>query len=135
MTQIVVPVRYPLSEHSKATLAAAIEIAEERGGSLTVLHINLYQNGRRVSRSELKRAVESEFGHLPDTRYSVRSGLLVEETILDEIASEETDIVVIGKKQAGRWRKMLQRITDDPDVETYLRDRVNCEIVTVSPDA
>ena len=134
MTQIVVPVRYPLSEHSKATLAAAIEIAEERGGSLTVLHINLYQNGRRVSRSELKRAVESEFGHLPDTRYSVRSGLLVEETILDEIASEETDIVVIGKKQAGRWRKMLQRITDDPDVETYLRERVNCEIVTVSPD-
>jgi len=135
MTQIVVPVRYPLSEHSKATLAAAIDIAAERGGSLTVLHINLYQNGRRVSRSELKRAVESEFGHLPDTRYSVRSGLLVEETILDEIASEETDIVVIGKKQAGRWRKMLQRITDDPDVETYLRDRVNCEIVTVSPDA
>jgi nucleotide-binding universal stress UspA family protein len=134
MTQIVVPVRYPLSEHSRATLAEAIEIAEERGGSLTILHINLYQNGRQVSRSELKRAVESEFGHLPDARYSVRSGLLVEETILDEIASEETDIVVIGKKQAGRWRKMLQRITDDPDVETYLRDRVNCEIVTVSPE-
>lgn len=134
MTQIVVPVRYPLSEHSRATLAEAIEIAKEREGSLTVLHINLYQTGRQVSRSELKRAVESEFGHLPDTRYSVRSGLLVEETILDEIASEETDIVVIGKKQAGRWRKMLQRITDDPDVETYLRDRVNCEIVTVSPD-
>jgi nucleotide-binding universal stress UspA family protein len=134
MTQIVVPVRYPLSEHSRATLAEAIEIAEERGGSLTVLHINLYQNGRQVSRSELKRAVESEFGHIPDARYSVRSGLLVEETILDEIASEDTDIVVIGKKQAGRWRKMLRRITDDPDVETYLRDRVNCEIVTVSPD-
>ena len=134
MTQIVVPVRYPLSEHSRATLAEAIEIAKQEGGSLTVLHINLYQNGRQVSRSELKRAVESEFGHLPDTRYSVRSGLLVEETILDEIASEETDIVVIGKKQAGRWRKMLQRITDDPDVETYLRERVNCEIVTVSPD-
>lgn len=134
MTQIVVPVRYPLSEHSRATLAEAIEIAEERGGSLTVLHINLYQNGRQVSRSELKRAVESEFGHLPNARYSVRRGLLVEETILDEIASEDTDIVVIGKKQAGRWRKMLQRITDDPDVETFLRERVNCDIVTVSPD-
>jgi len=134
MTQIVVPVRYPLSEHSRATLAEAIEIAQQEEGSLTVLHINLYQNGTRASRSELKRAVESEFGHLPDTRYSVRSGLLVEETILDEIASEETDIVVIGKKQAGRWRKMIQRITDDPDVETYLRQRVSCEIVTVSPD-
>ena len=134
MPQVVVPVRYPLSENSRATLAEAIQIADEEDADLTVLHVNLYQTNHRVDRTELKRAVESEFGHLPDTRYSVRSGLLVEETILDEIASEETDIVVIGKKQAGRWRKMIQRITDDPDVETYLRQRVSCEIVTVSPD-
>lgn len=134
MTQIVVPVRYPLSEHSRATLAEAIEIANERDGSLTVLHINLYQNGKQVTRSQLKQAVESEFGSLPGVRYSVRSGLLVEESILDEIAADDTDIVVIGKKQASRWRKMIQRITDDPDVETYLRERVNCQIITVSPD-
>ena len=133
MTQIVVPVRYPLSEHSRATLAEAIDIADEKDASLTVLHINLYQNGKRVSRSQLKQAIESEFGQLANTRYSVRSGLLVEESILEEIAADDTDIVVIGKKQVSRWRKMIERITDDPDVETYLRERVNCEIITVSP--
>ncbi len=131
MTQIVVPVRYPLSEHSRATLAEAIELATETGGSLTVLHINLYQNGHRVTRSQLKDAVESAFGRLQNARYTVRSGLLVEESILEEIAAEEADIVVIGKNQVGRWRKMMRRITDDPDVEAYLRERVDCEVVTV----
>ncbi len=131
MTQIVVPVRYPLSEHSRATLTEAINLAEKKEASLTILHINLYQNGKRVTRSQLKDAVESEFGRLQNARYSVRSGLLVEESILEEIAAEEADIVVIGKNQVGRWRQMIRRITDDPDVESYLRERVNCQVVTV----
>ena len=63
----------------------------------------------------------------------MRRGLLVEESILEEIAADDTDMVVIGKKQASRWRRMIRRITDDPDVETYLRERVNCRIVAVSP--
>lgn len=136
MTQIVVPVRYPLSDHSRATLAGAIEIAEaEADASLTVLHINLYQNGKEVTRSQLKDAVEAEFGPIEYARYAVRSGFIVEQSILEEIANEEADIVVIGKKQAGRWRRMVQRVIDNPDVESYLRDRLPCEVVTVSPDS
>ena len=61
MTQVVVPVRYPLSDNSRETLAEAIRIAEREEATLTVLHVNLYQNGKRVTRSELKRAVEEEF--------------------------------------------------------------------------
>lgn len=132
MTLVVVPVRYPLSEHSRATLRRAVDLAEEHDADLSVLHVNLYQNSSRVSRSELKRAVESEFGPIDRARYVVRSGFLVEETILDEVVGEDADYVVIGRKQTGRWRRMVRSILDDPDVETYLRERVGCTVVTVS---
>ena len=132
MTLVVVPVRYPLSEHSRATLGRAIDLAEEHDADLTVLHVNLYQNGGRVSRTELKRAVESDFGRLPRARYVVRSGFLVEETILDEVAGEGADYVVIGRKQAGRWRRMMRSLVDEPDVETFLREKLDCSVVTVS---
>ncbi|WP_424004303.1 universal stress protein [Haloarcula salina] len=134
MPQVVVPVRYPLSENSRATLGNAIQIAEAEDADLTVLHVNLYQNSHRVRRTELKRAVEEEFGHLPRTRYVVRSGMLIEETILDEVAAQEADIVVIGSKQVSRWRDMIRRLVSDPDVEEYLREELDCEIVTVTPD-
>jgi len=131
MTLVVVPVRYPLSEHSQTTLAEAIQIADEEGASLTVLHINRYQNGRQVTRSQLKSAVESEFGRIGDVRYSVRKGLFVEQAILEEIAAEEADVVVIGKKQVGRLRRVIRRVTDDPDIESFLRTHLDCRVVTV----
>ncbi|WP_123534024.1 universal stress protein [Halosimplex salinum] len=130
MTQVVVPVRYPLSEHSRATLARAIDIADERDAQLTVVHVNQYQDKDQATRRDLKDAVEGEFGPLSDTRYVVRNGLLVEETLLDEIVAEDADIVVIGKKQAGRWRQMIRRLVDDPDVETFLRDELDCDVIT-----
>ena len=133
MTQVVVPVRYPLSEHSGATLATAIDIANERDANLTVLHVNQYQDGRRATRADLKAAVEGAFGHLDNARYVVRNGLLVEESLLDEIVAENADIVVIGKKQASRWRAMIRRLVDDPDIEHYLRDELDCDVVTAEP--
>jgi K+-sensing histidine kinase KdpD len=132
MTLIVVPVRYPLSNHSAATVHTAIELAGEKNANLTVLHVNLYQNSGRVRRAELKQAVEEKFGALTDTRYVVRSGFLVEETILDEVAAEGADYAVIGRKQAGRWRRMLRSIVDDPDVESFLRQKLDCEVITAS---
>jgi nucleotide-binding universal stress UspA family protein len=128
---VVVPVRFPLSEHSRATLAAAVDVARERETDLTVLHVDLYQENRGVSRAQLKRAVEREFGPVERARYVVRRGFLVEETILDEVAAEDADVVVIGRKQAGRWRRMLRRVLDEPDVEGYLREKLDCEVVTV----
>ncbi|QIO23230.1 universal stress protein [Haloarcula sp. JP-L23] len=135
MPQVVVPVRYPLSENSRATLAEAIRVAEEEDADLTVLHVNLYQNGHKISRSQLKSAVEREFGHLRRTRYVVRSGMLVEETILDEVAAQDADVVVIGDKQVSRWRSMVRRLVDDPDIEHFLREELDCDVVTVSPDS
>lgn len=134
MTLVVVPVRYPLSKHSRATLAEAIDIAEEHDAALTILHVDLYQNSRNVTRADLKRATEREFGSLPWARFVVRKGFLVEETILEEVAAEEADIVVIGSKQASRWRRAVRKLLDDPDVESYLRDKLDCQVVTVSAE-
>lgn len=133
MALVVVPVRYPLSEHSRATLQRAIDVAEENDANLTVLHVNLYQNDHRVTRTELKNAVEREFGRLPRARYVVRPGFLVEETILDEIVAEEAEFVVIGRKQASRWRRTVRRLIDDPDIEQFLRRELDCKVITASP--
>lgn len=130
MTLVVVPVRYPLSEHSRTTLDTAIEVAREHDADLSVLHVDLYQSGSRVTQADLKRAVESEFGPLSRTRYAVRAGFLVEETILDEVAMENADVVVIGRKQTSRWRRMVRRLTDEPNVARFLRRQLDCQVVT-----
>jgi nucleotide-binding universal stress UspA family protein len=93
--------------------------------------VNLYQNDRRVSRGDLRRAVERAFGNLDRARYVIREGFLVEETILDEVVGEEADFVVIGRKQASRWRRMIRSLVDDPDVESYLRGELDAKVVTV----
>ena len=131
MTRVVVPVRYPLTKHSTATLEAAVAIAEEESADLTVLHVNLYQDSRRVTRTDLKRAVERTFGRLPRTRYMVRRGFLVEQSILDEIAAEQADIVVIGGKQVSRWRRSIRRLLGDPDIESFLKRELDCVVRTV----
>ncbi|MFC7202125.1 universal stress protein [Haloferax namakaokahaiae] len=134
MTRIVVPVRYPLTKHSRATLEEAVRIARERDAELTILHVDLYQSNHSVTRTELKRAVEREFGPLVRARYVVHRGFLVEETILEEVAAEQADIVVIGSKQASRWRRMLRRFLDDPDIDSYLREKLDCTVITVRPE-
>lgn len=131
MTLVVVPVRYPLTRHSRATLAEAIRIAEEEDADLTVLHVDLHQDSHGVTLSELKHAVEAEFGVLDRVRYAIRRAFLVEEAILEEVVEEDAEIVVIGDKQVGRWRRMLGRVLDHPDVGSFLRTELDCTLITV----
>ncbi|MFC4541735.1 universal stress protein [Halosolutus amylolyticus] len=131
MTLVVVPVRYPLTKHSRRTLERAIEVARDRDAALTILHVDLYQNGRKVRRTDLKTAVEETFGPVENARYVVRTGFLVEESILEEVAAEEADAVVIGRRQASRLRRLFQRFTDNPDIDRYLRDHLDCDVITV----
>ena len=134
MTLVVVPVRYPLTAHSKSTLAEAIRVSTDRGAELTVFHVDLYHDSSNVTRTDLKRAVEAEFGELDGARYVVRRGFLVEETILEEIAAEKADVVVIGSKQASQWRRMLRKLLSDPDIDAYLREKLDCTVITVRAD-
>ncbi|CDK38390.1 hypothetical protein DM2_2018 [Halorubrum sp. DM2] len=134
MTLVVVPVRFPPSSHSAATLREAARVAQERDADLTILHVDLYQRSGGVSRSDLKRAVEERIGRLDRARYVVRRGFLVEETILEEVVAEGADVVVIGSKQAGRWRRMVQKLLSDPDIDSFLRGELDCTVITVDAD-
>lgn len=131
MTLVVVPVRYPLTKHSRRTLERALEVARDRDAALTVLHVDLYQNGKKVTRIDLKNAVEESFEPIDNARYVVRTGFLVEESILDEVAAENADAVVIGSQQASRLRRIFRRLTDNPDIDRYLRSHLDCEVITV----
>lgn len=132
MERLIVPVRYPLTRRSKRTLSEAFSIARDREAEMTVLHVNLYQNGRGITSAELQGAVQAEFGRLPGTQYVVRAGFLLEETIIDEIVGENADLVVVGESTASRWRRLLRRVFSTADVETALRERLDCPVVTVA---
>lgn len=132
MARLVVPVRYPLTNRSKRTLSEAFSVAHDYDADITVLHVNLYQNRRNVTQTDLQDAVEAEFGDDPHTEYVVRTGFLVEDTIIDEVIGENADIVVVGQITPSRWRRILQRIRSRPDIETALRDHLDCTIITVA---
>jgi nucleotide-binding universal stress UspA family protein len=134
MTAVVVPVRYPPNENSLRTLREAESIARDRGADLTVLHVDLYHESTDVSRHQLKRAVEDHIEDLENVRYVVRKGLLVEETILEEVVAEEAAVVVIGTARAGRWRQMVRRLLDNPDIEEFLQEGFDAEVVTVDTE-
>lgn len=134
MPRVVVPVRYPLTTQSRQTLEKAVSLAGEREADLTVLHVDLFHNNKRVSRRQLRRACERYVDGPANVNYVVRQGLLVEETILEEIAAEDANVVVIGKAQVGRWRRMVRRLLDDPDIERFLQEELDCEVVTVPTD-
>ena len=130
MTRIVVPVRFPLGNASSGTLTYARKLADERDAELTVLHINVYHHNRHVTREELKREVEAHVGSIPNARFVVRSGFLVEECILEEAAAENADVVVIGRRVSSRLRRTLDRLRSNPQVDAYLRTHLDCEVVT-----
>jgi len=47
MSLVVVPVGIRCRSISRRTLERAIEVAREREAALTVLHVDLYQNGKK----------------------------------------------------------------------------------------
>lgn len=132
MTRLVVPVRYPLTNRSKRTVAEAFSIAADSDAEMTVLHVNLYQNGRTITQADLQSAIETEFGSVPHTTYVVRAGFLVEETIIDEVTGENADIVVIGQLHPSRWQRLLRRVFPEADLEAVLKDRLDCPVIAVA---
>lgn len=127
--RVLVPVRYPLTGNSRRTVERALEIkSEEEHADLVFLHVNLFQDEQKATRKELRREIINEFD-VTDASYAVRRGFLVEETILEEAANQEADIIVIGQTRSGRLRKALRRLMrNDPDIETFLRENLEVRI-------
>ncbi|MFB6282405.1 MAG: universal stress protein [Halobacteria archaeon] len=129
--KILVPVRFPLNRNSRHTLESALEKKQE-DDSLAVLHIDLFQKKRNVSERQLKEVVESEFGTC-DVSYRVKEGFLVEQSILEEAANTDTDVIYIGESQKGRFRKAVRKlIGNDPNIKEFLRKNIDARIEVVT---
>ncbi|MFC6993205.1 universal stress protein [Haladaptatus sp. GCM10025707] len=135
-TTILVPIRYPLTEQSTQTLAAAARLAQENASAeLVVLHVNLFQTGDKTQTSEISHAIASI---LDGTTASVltRRGFLVEEVILEEAAQSHADIIVVGANQRPTWRKVLSELTGNGlAVAAFLREHVNSNVEIIEVDS
>lgn len=130
--RVLVPVRYPLTKNSRRTIERAAEMknSAEENIEFIVLHVNLIQGNSKVTKNELQRGIEKEFGL--NATYAVRRGFLVEETILEEAGRKEVDMVLIGKTRSSRLRKVFNRLIDnDPDIETFLEENLDITIEVV----
>lgn len=129
LTTILVPIRYPLTDQSAQTLAAAGRLAHKNApADLRVLHVNLFQTDDKTQTEDLTRAISST---LDDVEASVvtRRGFLVEEVILEEAIQIDADIVVVGANQQATWRQLLSRLLrNDPAVGMFLRENTPDEI-------
>jgi K+-sensing histidine kinase KdpD len=121
-TTILVPIRYPLTDESAHTLAAAGRLGcEYAPANLIVLHVNLCQTSDRTQTRELTEAISSTINGI-EASVITRSAFLVEEAILDEATQNGADIVVIGANQKPRWRRLIGRLLgNDPAIGSYLR--------------
>lgn len=123
-TRILVPIRYPLTDQSTQTLAAAGRLALDHApADLRVLHVNLYQTGGETQTTELTRAISSTLDGV-EASVTTRQGFLVEEIILEEATQIDADIVVVGANQQPTWRRLLRRLLqNDPNISSFLHDQ------------
>lgn len=131
--KVLVPVRHPLTGNSRTTVENAIRLREEaeEEADLIFLHVDLFQNEGSVSRKQLREEVESEF-ETGRASYVVRRGFIVEETILDEAANRDADVIVIGRTRSGKLRRALRRLVgNDPDIEEFLRENLDVRLEVV----
>jgi nucleotide-binding universal stress UspA family protein len=128
-TKILAPIRYPLTDHSAQTLAAAGRLAHDHApAALSVLHVNLYQNGDTTQTEDLTRAISSTLDGV-EASVTTRRGFLVEEVILEEVTQIGADFVVVGSNQQSIWRKLLGRLLQNgPAVAPFLRENTADDI-------
>lgn len=135
MVSVLAPIRYPPSEHSFRTIERGVEIlSEDEGedGELIILHVNLTQGARRVTRTQLRSAVKQRLSGVP-AYFVVRSGFVLEEAIVDEAANQGVDHVVIGASKP-RWiqRKIASLLGIRHDLAVALETELNVGFETVS---
>lgn len=122
-TVILVPIRYPLTDESARTLAAAGHIAREHApADVNVLHVNLMQYKGDTQTGELTSAISSVLDGV-EASVTTRRGFLVEEVILQEANQMEADVIVVGADSNHRWRRLVRRLLgNEPAVGAYLRE-------------
>lgn len=134
-TTILAPIRYPLTDDSARTLAAAGRLAQDRApAELRALHVNLFQTNADIQTEELTRAISSTLDDV-DASVHTRCGFLVEKAILEEAIQIDADVIVVGANRQGMLRRLLGRaLGNGPAVGSFLRENApdGVEIVEVN---
>lgn len=136
-TTILVPIRYPLTNHSVRTLGAAGRIAQQHTpAEIRIFHANLYHKGKSIRAEELTKAISSTLDEITASVTSTQ-GFIVEQMILKEAKQINADIVVIGTTQKAVWRRLLSRLLgNEPDIGTFLGENLpgGIELLEVNSD-
>lgn len=137
-TTILVPIRYPLTDVSSRTLAAAGQLAQDHSPAhIHALHVNLMHHNGSIQTPELTRAISNV---LEDVEASViiNRSYLVEEAILIESRQLGADIIVVGADQSSTWRRIFRHVTGNgPAIGEFLREKTtnDTHVVEVDMDA
>lgn len=134
---VCVPIRYPPSDASRATLERAVEVATDEDAMLAVVHIDLYQKDRDVTQNQLERTVRRTVDVPRDTRFVIRKGFIVEEAILETVVELEADAVVLGSKQQRGFRRIANMMFPNRrmNIDDYLREEYDCDCIIVDTNA
>ncbi len=130
--QILVPIHYPLTKHSKRTLERAYELyKEDPDTDLTILHVNLFHIGGDVSSDMLRKEVKGRYPDL-NASYRVTEDFIVEEAIFREAVEEDVDMIIMGENQMGRAKRVVRKFLGNrPDIKEFLMEKMDIEIEVV----
>lgn len=132
VNSILTPIRYPLTAGSTKTIEYAGELAQDYDAELYILHVNLLYHRHATTASEIETAISAILDEPTPTVY-VRNGFLIEEIVLEELSSLDADLIVLGKNQKSKWRRLLSRLTGNtPDLTDYLCKHAQTPVETVA---
>jgi len=133
MARILVPLRFPITDRGKKTLNKALEMSSSDETSLIIYHINLLYEDKKISRKQLKTAVETvvpEFTENKVVTYSVENSYLLDESILKKISVGRISAVIMGKSMLPRWRKFI-KFWSTYKISDEIKDAAECKVIVV----
>ncbi len=132
MSKILVPLRFPITERGKKTLGKVLAVSGPEDSLLIIYHVNLLYEEERVSKKQLKTAVEKVIPEFNDKKitYSVENSYLLDESILKKISTGRIDAVIMGKSMLPRWRKFI-KFWSAHKISEEIKNAAECKVIVV----
>lgn len=129
---VLVPVQLPLTETNRKAIRRGQSLTTDREEpELLIFHLNQVLEDRRVSRKELRTAVESAVGAV-DANYVIRDGFFVEEAIIEIAIEFEMDMIVLSEQRRNRWHRLLSVMFEiERDPEEVIEEATGIEVTVI----
>lgn len=126
---VLVSVQYPLTKTDKRAIQRGWDLVEGREDTeLVIFHLDQVLNDRRISRQELRTAVES-VGSDIEANYVVREGIVAEEAIIEIAVEYEMDRIILSPQRRKRWQRLLRGLPGiEQDLEQVIVKGIGIEV-------